>query len=43
MGTSIVFAETVDEIKDKIDKRNIDIANLEKEIANYQKQIDVPI
>ena len=30
----------VDEIKDKIDKRNSDIAQLEKEIASYQKQID---
>lgn len=39
-GASFVFAETADEIKNKIDKRNLDIANLEKEIANYQKQID---
>lgn len=37
-----VFAQikTVDEIKDKIDKRSSDIAQLEKEIASYQKQID---
>ncbi len=35
-----VFAETADEIREKIDKRNSDIAALEKEIAGYQKQID---
>ena len=39
-GISTVFAETADEIKDKIDKRNLDIANLEKEIAAYQKEIN---
>jgi murein DD-endopeptidase MepM/ murein hydrolase activator NlpD len=32
--------ETVDAIREKIDKRNSDIAELEKEIASYQKQID---
>lgn len=32
--------ETVDVIREKIDKRNSDIAELEKEIASYQKQID---
>lgn len=35
-----VFAETADEIKQKIEKRNFDIEALEKEIASYQKQID---
>jgi len=40
LGVPVVFAETSDEIKIKIDKRNSDIAILEKEIASYQKQIN---
>ncbi len=37
---SQTFAETADEIRQKIDKRNSDIEALEKEIASYQKQIE---
>lgn len=37
---SQTLAETADEIRQKIDKRNSDIEALEKEIASYQKQIE---
>lgn len=41
ISTSSLLAQNkVDELKSKIDKRNLDIAELEKQIQSYQKQID---
>ena len=38
--TKIGRADTIDQIQKQIEKRNQDIANLEKEIKTYQNQID---
>ena len=38
--TSIAYAETVEEIKDKINDRNDAISKLESEIRQYQSDID---
>jgi murein DD-endopeptidase MepM/ murein hydrolase activator NlpD len=38
--TIIVSAQTAEELQAKIDQRNVDIKNLEKEMAKYQAQID---
>ena len=35
-----VYAQTAEELNQKIDSRNTDIQNLEKEIAAYQQQLD---
>ncbi len=39
IGTSYSFAQTADELQQKIDAKNTEIQNLEKEIASYQQQI----
>lgn len=35
-----IYAQSVEDLNSKINQRNIDIANLEKEIALYQNQLD---
>ncbi len=39
-ATTTSRADTIDQIQKQIEKRNQDIANLEKEIKSYQNQID---
>ncbi len=40
-GSSISYADTAEELRQKIAERNAQIGELEKEIAAYQKEIDV--
>src|SRR3990167_11173825 len=41
VGETISYAETAEEIKNKINQKNLDIVKLEEQIKTYQNELDV--